>query len=55
MEIVNTQRAITPRVEKPELQFLCCARRLNVFNVCVKFHETMSLLLHCCFTSTVNI
>ena len=39
---VNTQRAITPKVGKPELRFLCSARRLNVFNVCVKFHENMS-------------
>ena len=41
-KIVNTQRAITLKVEKPELQFLCSARRLMVFNVCVKFHENMS-------------
>ena len=40
--IVNTQRAITPKVEKPELWFMCSARRLMVFNVCVKFHENMS-------------
>ena len=32
MKIVNTQRAITPKVGKPEL-------RLMVFNVCVKFHK----------------
>ena len=36
---INTQRAITPRVGKPELRFLCYACRLMVFNVCVKFHE----------------
>ena len=41
-EIVNTQRAITPRVEKPELRFMCCARHLTRFDVCVKFHENMS-------------
>ena len=41
-KIVNTQRAITPKVEKPELRFMCSARRLMVFNVCVKFHENMS-------------
>ena len=40
--IVNTQWAITPKVEKPELRFMCSARRLMVFNVCVKFHENMS-------------
>ena len=41
-KIVNTQRAITPNVAKPELRFMCSARRLMVFNVCVKFHENMS-------------
>ena len=41
-KIVNTQRAITPKVGKPELWFLCSAPRLMVFNVCVKFHENMS-------------
>ena len=41
-EIVNTQREITPKVENPELRFICSARRLMVFNVCVKFHENMS-------------
>ena len=40
--IVNTQRAITPKVDKPELRFMCSARRRMVFNVCVKFHENMS-------------
>ena len=35
--IVNTQRAITPKVEKPELWFMCSACLLVVFNVCVKF------------------
>ena len=39
---VNTQRAIAPKVGKPELRFLCSARCLVVFNVCVKFHENMS-------------
>ena len=38
-KIVNTQRAITPKVGKLELRFMCSARRLMVFNVCVKFHE----------------
>ena len=41
-KIVNTQRAITPKVGKPELRFICSACRLMVFNVCVKFHENMS-------------
>ena len=41
-KIVNTQRAITPKVGKPELLFMCSARRLMVLNVCVKFHQNMS-------------
>ena len=41
-KIVYTQRAITPKVGKPELQFMCSANRLIVFNVSVKFHENMS-------------
>ena len=42
MKIVNTHRAITPKVGKPELRFMCSACRLMVFNVCVKFQENMS-------------
>ena len=42
MKIVNTQRAISPKIGKPELWFMCSARRLIVFNVCVKFHENVS-------------
>ena len=42
MKIVNTQRAITPKVGKPELQFLFFACCLMMFNICVKFHENMS-------------
>ena len=41
-KIAYTQRAITPKVENPELRFMCSARCLMVFNVCVKFHENMS-------------
>ena len=41
-KIVNTQKAITSKLGKPELRFMCSARRLMVFNVCVKFHENMS-------------
>ena len=41
-KIVNTHRAITPKVGKPELRFMCSASRLMVLNVCVKFHENMS-------------
>ena len=42
MKIVITQMAITPKVGKPELPFMCSASRLMVFDVCVKFHENMS-------------
>ena len=42
MNIVNTQRAITPKVGKPELWFMYSAGRLMMFNVCVTFHENMS-------------
>ena len=41
-KIVNTQRAISPKVGKPGLRFMCSARRLMEFNICVKFHENMS-------------
>ena len=42
MKIVNTHGAITPKVGKPELRFLCSTCPLVVFNVCVKFHENVS-------------
>ena len=42
MEIINTQRTITPKVGKPKKRFMCSARHLIVFNICVKFHENMS-------------
>ena len=41
-EIENTQRAITPKLGKPELRFMCSALPLMVFNICVKFYENMS-------------
>ena len=41
-KIVNTQRAITPKEGKPELRFMCSARRLMVFSICVKFDENVS-------------
>ena len=41
-KFVNTQRAISPKVGKPELRFMCSAHRLMVFHICVKFHENMS-------------
>ena len=42
MKIVNTQRAITPKVGKPDLCFMRSACCLMVFNICVKFLENMS-------------
>ena len=42
MKIANTQRAITPKVGKPESWFMCSACCFMVFNICVKFHENMS-------------
>ena len=42
LKIVNTQREITPKVENPELRFMCSACHLMVFNVSVKFHENMA-------------
>ena len=42
MAIFNIQRAITLKVGKQELWFMCSACRLMVFNICVKFHEYMS-------------
>ena len=53
-KIVNTQRAITPKVENPELRFKCSARRLMVFNVCVKFHENIRFLSYGADTKIVN-
>ena len=41
MKIVNTHRAITLKVGKPELRFMCSAHCLLVFKVCVKFHENV--------------
>ena len=39
MAIFNIQRAISLKVGKQELWFMCSARCLMVFNICVKFHE----------------
>ena len=38
----NVQRAITPKVDKPELQFMCSAHCTIVFYICVKFGENIS-------------
>ena len=40
--IYDVQRAVSPKVGKPELWFLCSARRLLVLYVCVRLHEIIS-------------
>ena len=42
MAMFNVQRAIIPKVGKPELGFMCSARRLILFYICVLFHENIS-------------
>ena len=42
MAIFNIQRAMTLKVEKQELRFMCSACHLMVLNNCVKFQENMS-------------
>ena len=43
IKIVNTQRAITPNVGKPDYgSCVLHSYSVIVFNVCVKFHESMS-------------
>ena len=42
MKIVNKQRAITPKLGKPELLFMSSSLPLMAFNICVKFYENMS-------------
>ena len=37
----NAQMAITPKVGKPELRFMCSAHRLKVLYICVNFHENI--------------
>ena len=42
MAMFNVQRAITPKAGKPELRFMCPARRLIVLYICVMFGENIS-------------
>ena len=42
MAMFNVQRAITPKVGKPELRFMYSAGRLIVLYFCVKFRENIS-------------
>ena len=41
MTMFNVQNAVTPKVGKPELPFMCSADRLIVLCICVKFGENM--------------
>ena len=38
----NVQRAITPKVGKPELWFMCSASYLMMLYICVKFLENIT-------------
>ena len=41
MAMFNVQRAITPKVCKSELGFMCSACHLKVLYICVKFGENI--------------
>ena len=41
MAMFNVQRAITPKVGKPELLFMCSECSLIVLYICVKFRENI--------------
>ena len=41
MAICNVQKAKTPKVDKPELQFMCSALHLMVLYIFVKFRENI--------------
>ena len=42
MAMFNVQRAIIPKVGKPELRFMNSAHRFIVLYICVKFGENIS-------------
>ena len=42
MAMFSVQRVITPKVGKPELQFMYSAHLLIMLYICVKFHENIS-------------
>ena len=42
MAMFNVQRAITPKVGKPELWFMCSACCFKMFYICVKFCENIT-------------
>ena len=41
MSMFNVERAITPKVGKPELRFMCSACHLIVLYICVKFRANI--------------
>ena len=41
MAVFDVQRAITPKIGKPVLQFMCSACPLILLYICVKFHENI--------------
>ena len=42
MAMFNVQRALTPKVGKPELRLMCSAHCLIVLYIYVEFHENIS-------------
>ena len=50
MAMFNVQRAITPKLGKPELWFMCSAYCLIVLYSCVKFGENISDCIRDLFT-----
>ena len=42
MAMFNVQRVVTSKVGRPELRFICSARRLIYLYICVKFSENVS-------------
>ena len=41
MAMFNIQRAITPKIGKPALRFMCSAHRLIVIYICLEFRENV--------------
>ena len=42
MAMFNVQRAVTPKIGKPELWFMCSACSIMVLYICVKFRENIT-------------
>ena len=52
MPIFYVQRAVTPKVGKSEIRFICSTRRLMVLYICVKFRENITNQSYGADTST---